>query len=183
MKPHPETFYLNYIQKIRLKHNSLRVFKCLFLFTKLIPSFIITHDWNILHTKGISKYLFELSFGPLIHRINSVTLLIALLTLFFLLSVIPCIILIIYYHRFKKYDFFLFNKRPTFNICVTILYFIPFLMSQYIFSICVEIFFLKDHDSNFNNTYLIILGILSSLLIIFFICPLFYYLYYQSFHF
>ena len=169
MKPHPETFYLNYIQKIRLKHNSLRVFKCLFLFTKLIPSFIITHDWNILHTKGISKYLFELSFGPLIHRINSVTLLIALLTLFFLLSVIPCIILIIYYHRFKKYDFFLFNKRPTFNICVTILYFIPFLMSQYIFSICVEIFFLKDHDSNFNNTYLIILGILSSLLIIFII--------------
>ena len=166
MKPHPETFYLNYIQKIRLKHNSSRVFKFLFLLTKLIPSFIITHDWNILHTKGISKYLFELSFGPLIHRINSVTLLIVLLIMFFLLSVIPCIILIIYYHRFKKYDFFLFNKRPTFKICVALIYFIPFLMSQYIFSICVEIFFLRDHDSNFNKTYLIILGILSSLLIV-----------------
>ena len=166
MKPHPEKFYLTFIDKIQLKHTSLELFKCLFIIMKLIPAFLITHDWNILHTKGISKYLFELTLGPLIHRINNITVLTILLTLFLLLSLIPCIILLVYYHRFKKYDFFLFNKRPPFKVCVHLVYFVPFLLSQYIFSLCVEIFFMKDHDSSINNTTYIFYVILSSFLIL-----------------
>ena len=166
MKPHPEKFYLTFIEKIQLKHTSLELFKCLFIIMKLIPAFLITHDWNILHTKGISKYLFELTLGPLIHRINNITVLTILLTLFLLLSLIPCIILLVYYHRFKKYDFFLFNKRPPFKVCVHLVYFVPFLLSQYIFSLCVEIFFMKDHNSSINNTTYIFYVILSSFLIL-----------------
>ena len=134
MKSKSEAFFINFFQKIQLKNHYFVIFSYIFVITKLLPLFIITHDWNILETKGLCKYLIELTIGPIIHRLNNFTIYIVILTILFLFSLIPVLMLILYYHRFKKIDIYLFGKRLSFKLCVWMLYLFPYLFSHYIFS-------------------------------------------------
>ena len=111
MKSKSEAFFINFFQKIHLKNHYFVIFSYIFVITKLLPLFIITHDWNILETKGLCKYLIELTIGPIIHRLNNFTIYIVILAILFLFSLIPVLMLIVYYHRFKKIDIYLFGKR------------------------------------------------------------------------
>lgn len=166
MKSKSEAFFINFFQKIHLKNHYFVIFSYIFVITKLLPLFIITHDWNILETKGLCKYLIELTIGPIIHRLNNFTIYIVILTILFLFSLIPVLMLILYYHRFKKIDIYLFGKRLSFKLCVWMLYLFPYLFSHYIFSFCVECFFIKQHHPDIDNTVLIIMYILLTLFIL-----------------
>lgn len=166
MKSKSEDFFINFVQKIHLKNHYFVVFSYIFVITKLLPIFIITHDWNIVETKGLCKYLIELTLGPIIHRLNNLTVYIVILSILFLLCIIPVLMLIVYYHRFKKIDIYLFGKRLSFKICVWMLYLFPFLLSHYIFSFCAECFFITQHHPDIDHTFLIIIYIVISLLIL-----------------
>ena len=132
MKPLSQQQYiLNFIKKLRLKSAYFRIFTYIFNLLKLLPIFIITHDWNVVHTKGISHYLIEFTLGPILHRINDLIFSIALLTFFLLFSIVPFIFLAIYYCKFKHYSVFLFKSKVPFQTCVWLLYIFPFLLNQY----------------------------------------------------
>ena len=86
MKPLSQKQYiLNFLKKLRLKSAYFHIFTYIFNLIKLLPVFIITHDWNVIHTKGISHYLIELTLGPILYRINDRIFSIMLLTFFLLL--------------------------------------------------------------------------------------------------
>ena len=144
-----------------------RTFAYVFAIVKLLPLFIITHDWNILQTNGISHYLTEITLCPILSRINNLAFSLIYLIVFILLSVIPFVVLIIYYIQFKKYDIFLGSSRTSFKLCVWLLYIFPYLLNQYIFSICVYNFFMKEHHPDVDYVLFIIIIIIQVVFIIF----------------
>ena len=168
MKPLSQKQYiLNFLKKLRLKSAYFHIFTYIFNLIKLLPVFIITHDWNVIHTKGISHYLIELTLGPILYRINDRIFSIMLLTFFLLLSIVPFIFLAIYYCKFKHYSVFLFKSKLLFQTCVWLIYIFPFLLNQYIFTICVFNFFMKKHHPNTNDYIFIIIIIIQIVFICF----------------
>ena len=99
---------LNFLKKLRLKSVYFHIFTYIITLVKLLPLFIITHDWNIIHTKGISHYFIELTFGPILYRINNLTFSVVLLVLMLVLSLVPFMYLLVYYCRLRNYNVFLF---------------------------------------------------------------------------
>ena len=156
---------LNFLKKLRLKSIYFHIFTYIITLVKLLPLFIITHDWNIVHTNGISHYFIELTLGPILYRINNLTFSVVLLVLMLLLSLVPFIYLLVYYCKLKRYDVFLFSSKNTFKICVWLLYIIPFLLNQYIFTICVFNFFMKKHHPRTNDYFCFIIIIIQIIFI------------------
>ena len=66
---------------------------------RIIPLFLITHDWNIHLKYSINHYISFITTLPLIHKTNAQTISLIIVLFLFIYSIIN---IVIYFHFFKQ---------------------------------------------------------------------------------
>ena len=147
---------------------------------RIIPLFLVTHDWNIHLKYSINYYVSLITTLPFIHKINAQIFSLVIVIILFIYSIIN---IVIYYHFFKQIKEFNKISYPKyFKIYVQIMFFINFILAPYNFMFCVENYFCSPiYDENVNyklitkyndnciNLKTILIMIIQSILIIYFV--------------
>ena len=117
-----------------------KIFFGIILFLKFLPLFVITHDWNISHKRGISYWVRKFTISEVLSSSNAYKLYNIILIILFILIVSICIC----------FHFYMFiEKRKTIlKIYTYVLFYIFYAFNQYIYSIISEVLFNKKNDVN-----------------------------------
>ena len=150
----------------------------LMMFVRIIPLFLITHDWNIHYQYSISYYISLTTFLPLIHKTNAQLFSLGFILILFIYSIINIIIYVKFYKQLI--DFNKISNPLFFKFGIKIMYFINFIFSPYIFMFCVENYFcepiydetvnyklIKAHNNNCRDIKNILILIIQSYLILY----------------
>ncbi len=118
--------FTNYVPKNKILYGVI-------LFLKIIPLFVITHDWNISSKKGISFWIRKATLSEFLSTSSLYYFYIGIIIiLFFVFIYIHVIQIILYFHKIKL----IYTKIYGFLI-----FHIIYGLNQYIYSIFMEILF------------------------------------------
>ena len=121
----------------------------LLMFFRIIPLFLITHDWNIHLKYSISYYISLITSLPLIHKINAKNISLIIVLLLFIYSIINSIVYIRFLKQIKEINSITHPKF--FKYGIKLMFWINFLFAPYIFMFCVENYFCDPiYDENVN---------------------------------
>ena len=109
---------------------------------KLIPLFLITHDWNVSSKKGISYWIRKFILSEFISS-HMTYKLYPIITIFIFFTMI---FTNFYTHIYYKYH----QNKVLIKIHSFIVYYIYYAVNQYIYSIFIEILF-NDKNERFSN--------------------------------
>ena len=98
---------------------------CILISLRIIPLFIITHDWNIHYKHGITYYLSLITTLPIIHKLNSQNIALFFILFLFISSIINIIIYFRFYNQIKEYN--RISNPKFFKIIVQIMFWRKFL--------------------------------------------------------
>ena len=146
---------------------------------RIIPLFLITHDWNIHLKYSINHYISFITTLPLIHKTNAQTISLIIVLFLFIYSIINIMIYFKFYNQIKELNKIAYPKY--FKIYVQIMFFIHFVLAPYNFMFCIENYFcspIYDESVNYKlitkynndciNLKSILIMIIQSILIIYF---------------
>ena len=126
-------------------------FNIIIVFLRVIPIFLVCHDWNIHYNFSITYFLSYYTTLPLIHQSNAKQFSFYLVLMFFILAIINIIIFLKLYYQYKEYGKLIHPKIAEINI--QIIYIVNFIISPFIFMICTENFFctpIYDNESSYK---------------------------------
>ena len=151
---------------------------CILISLRIIPLFIITHDWNIHYKHGITYYLSLITTLPIIHKLNSQNIALFFILFLFISSIINIIIYFRFYNQIKEYN--RISNPKFFKIIVQIMFWVNFVFSPYNFMFCFENYFckpiydekvdyklIKNINNDCRNTYNYIIMLVQTILIIY----------------
>ena len=118
---------------------------------RILPIFLICHDWNIHYKHSITYFISYYTTLPLIHQSNAKNIAFYLVCIFFIIAIINIIIFFKLYSQLKEYGKLIHPKLAEVNI--QIMYFINFIFSPFIFMISTENYFctpIYDKESSYK---------------------------------
>ena len=144
---------LNQLEKIIIiiaqnipKNNNINLLMTLL---RVMPMFLVCHDWNIHYKYSITYYISYYTGLPLFHQSKAKRISFYLISLFFVLAIINIIIFVKLYKQLREYN--KINHPKIFQINIHIMYFVNFVISPFIFMICTENFFCTPvYDENMS---------------------------------
>ena len=177
--------FLIIIERYLPKNNILN---SILMIIRIIPLFLITHDWNIHFKYNITYYLSYITTLPIIHKFNAKNIASILVIIIFFFIILSLIIIIKFSKQLKNYN--KVSNPSLFKFTIQTIFFLNFIISPYIFMICFENYFCNPiYENNvnyklikhFNNdcrdfgNYIII--IIQSIIIIYLLIINFYFTY------
>ena len=102
----------------------------LVLFMKILPVFILTHDWNINYGKGISFVLSYFTLGQLIFSLNSNLFTGVIVLIIGIITIIQILLFKISFLHFKKYGKIYPKARKYLMCSAGILFYLHFFLSK-----------------------------------------------------
>jgi len=145
---------------------------------RIIPLFLITHDWNIHLKYSINKYISLITTLPLIHKTNAQTISLIMVIILFIYSIINILVYLKYYKQIKELN--KISHPKYFQIFVQIMFIINFVLAPYNFMFCIENYFcypiydesvnyklISKYNNNCINLKTILIMIIQSILIIY----------------
>ena len=135
-----------FIEKSIPKNN---IINGLIMYLRIIPLFLLTHDWNIQYKNSITYYISYITTLPLIHKSNAQKISLGIVIFLFIFSLISIIFLFKLYKQYQK--FHKITNPISYKIKLQIMYWINFIFSPYNFMYCFENFFCTpNYDNNVN---------------------------------
>ena len=123
-----------------------------FLLIKVIPLFVVTHDWNISSKKGISFWIRKFTLSEFFNSASIYYFYISIVILLFLMFIYVHVIqTILLFHKIKV----IHNKIYGF-----IIFFVYYGLNQYIYSIFIEILFNEKKNELSDLIYYTLLAII-----------------------
>ena len=118
---------------------------------RILPIFLICHDWNIHYKHSITYFISYYTTLPLIHQSNAKNIAFYLVCIFFIIAIINIIIFFKLYSQLKEYGKLIHPNLAEVNIQT--MYFINFIFSPFIFMISTENYFctpIYDKESSYK---------------------------------
>ena len=132
------------IERYLPKNNILN---CFLMIIRIIPLFLITHDWNIHYKYSITYYLSYITTLPIIHKFNAKNITSILVIIIFFYIIINIIIFFKFFKQLK--DFNKVSNPSFFEFSIKTMFFLNFIISPYTFMICFENYFCDPiYDNN-----------------------------------
>ena len=130
--------------------NNINILMLLF---RIMPIFLVCHDWNVHYKYSITYYISYYTALPLFHQSNAKKISFYLITLFFVLAIINIVIFLKLYNQLREYN--KINHPRIFKVNIHIMYFANFVLSPFIFMICTENFFCTPvYDENISYKFI-----------------------------
>ena len=152
--------YYNNLEK-ELPSNKIIYFVIIMI--KILPIFIITHDWNISFNKGISYWIRKLVLCELIKKNIPYDVYPYFIFLMFLSLLFTLII-------YRTYHFLVYKKK-IFKLYSFIVFYIFYVFNQFLISIFVEVIFNDKKEKYSKSLYYILITL---------ICILTYFMFYSN---
>ena len=119
----------------------------LLMFLRVIPLFLITHDWNIHYKNSITYYISYYTTLPIIHKKNVKNISLGIILTLFIYSIFNIFIFLKFFKQIKDYN--KVSHRKFFKYGIQIIYIINFIFAPYNFMFCVENYFCDPiYDEN-----------------------------------
>ena len=130
--------------------NNINILMLLF---RIMPIFLVCHDWNVHYKYSITYYISYYTALPLFHQSNAKKISFYLISLFFVLAIINIVIFLKLYNQLREYN--KINHPRIFKVNIHIMYFANFVLSPFIFMICTENFFCTPvYDENISYKFI-----------------------------
>ena len=134
------------IERYLPKNNILN---CFLLIIRIIPLFLVTHDWNIHFKYSITYYLSYITTLPIIHKFNAKNIASILVIITFFYIILNIIMIVKFFKQLK--DFNKVSNPSLFKFTIKTMFFLNFIFSPYAFMICFENYFCNPiYDNNVN---------------------------------
>ena len=158
--------YLNLFLKIPKYFPKDKSIYYFFLFFKLLPLIVVTHDWNISSHLGISFWLRKFTLAEIIADIHHIYLYYSIVLVLFFLVNIVCFL--IFYLKSKiSFNGKLFHKYKTQVLFLSfVIFYIFYATSQFYFSIFIEVIF-NEYSKNQNKIIYYIIIFIEGIVVIF----------------
>ena len=158
--------YLNLFLKIPKYFPTDKSLYYFFLFFKLLPLIVVTHDWNISSHLGISFWIRKFTLAEIIADVHHIYIYYTIVLILFFIVNIVCF-LIIYLKSKITYNGKLFHKHKTqvFFLSLVIFY-LFYAISQFYFSIFIEVIF-NDYSKNQNKIIYYIIIVIEGIVVLF----------------
>ena len=138
--------FLIIIERYLPKNNILN---SILMIIRIIPLFLITHDWNIHFKYNITYYLSYITTLPIIHKFNAKNIASILVIIIFFFIILSLIIIIKFSKQLKNYN--KVSNPSLFKFTIQTIFFLNFIISPYIFMICFENYFCNPiYENNVN---------------------------------
>ena len=132
------------IERYLPKNNILN---CFLMIIRIVPLFLITHDWNIHYKYSITYYLSYITTLPIIHKFNAKNITSILVIIIFFYIIINIIIFFKFFKQLK--DLNKVSNPSFFEFSIKTMFFLNFIISPYTFMICFENYFCDPiYDNN-----------------------------------
>ena len=158
--------YLNLFLKIPKYFPKDKSIYYFFLFFKLLPLIVVTHDWNISSHLGISFWLRKFTLAEIIADIHHIYIYYSIVLVLFFLVNIVCFL--IFYLKSKiTFNGKLFHKYKTQVLFLSfVIFYIFYATSQFYFSIFIEVIF-NEYSKNQNKIIYYIIIFIEGIIVIF----------------
>ena len=158
--------YLNLFLKIPKYFPKDKSIYYFFLFFKLLPLIVVTHDWNISSHLGVSFWLRKFTLAEIIADVDHIYIYYKILLIIFFLVIIVCF-LFLYLKSKITFNGKLFHKHKTIVFFLSfVIFYIFYAISQFYFSIFIEIIF-NDNSKNKNKIIYYLIIIIEGIVVIF----------------
>ena len=158
--------YLNLFLKIPKYFPKEKSIYYFFLFFKLLPLIVVTHDWNISSHLGVSFWLRKFTFAEIIADVDHIYLYYTIVLILFFLVIIVCF-LFLYLKSKITFNGKLFHKHKTIVFFLSfVIFYIFYAISQFYISIFIEIIF-NDNSKNQNKIIYYLIIIIEGIVVIF----------------
>ena len=154
------------------------ILNCLMMLLRVIPLFLVTHDWNIHYHNSITYSFSYYTTLPFIHKKNAQKISIVIISILFIYSIINIFIYLNFYKQIKEFN--KISNKKIFKYGIQIMFWVNFIFAPYNFMFCTVNYFcppiyeenesyklIKKFNNNCRDIGNILIMIIQSILIIY----------------